>query len=79
MVASVVVDRPKVRKPKLALVANRLVDEAVVAKKFVVVALVVVEFPRTMRWFAKVTTPLSSIAKMAVVEVANVDGEEVAK
>ena len=50
MVASVVVDRPRVTKPKLALVEKRLVDEAVVAKKLVVVAEVPVALTKVKFW-----------------------------
>ena len=49
---------------------KRLVELAVVEKKLVVVALVVVEFPVIRRLLARVTAPLVSMAKAATDEVA---------
>ena len=58
VVALVVVELPKVTKPRFALVENKLVDEAVVEKIEVVVALVEVEL-RAVK-FCKVVEPLES-------------------
>jgi hypothetical protein len=64
---------------QLPVAKKRLVVDAVVVKRLVVVALVVVELPSTVRLEARVILPLVSIARAAVVEVANVEGEEVAR
>ena len=63
----VVVALPITDEPMFSIVAKRLVEEAVVAKKFVEVALVVVELPLMIR-FAAPAPPSEEIKKVLVDE-----------
>jgi hypothetical protein len=70
---------PTVSVPIVAVFDLISVVEALVAKKFVVVALVVVELPETTRLLPRVIIPLPSIDKIDLDEVANVVADDVAR
>ena len=70
---------PEVTTPVLREVEKRLVLDAVVLKKLVVVALVVVELPVTIKSLPSVTTPFAFIDNAVAVEVAKVEAEDVAR